>query len=45
MSVDISPNLPPSSSCTAAAEFGEGFFGSWQFDRQFVDAENHQVNL
>src|SRR5688572_1751691 len=27
MNVDISPNLPPSSSWTAAAEFGEGLFG------------------
>lgn len=25
MTVDISANLPPSSSCTGAAEFGEGF--------------------
>jgi hypothetical protein len=27
MKVDISPNFPPSSSCTAAAEFGDGFRG------------------
>src|SRR5688500_4432017 len=27
MKVDISPNFPPRSSCTAAAEFGEGLFG------------------
>src|SRR5688500_4019004 len=27
MNVDISPNFPPNSSWTAAAEFGEGLFG------------------
>src|SRR5688572_8338833 len=27
MKVDISPNFPPSSSCTAAAELGEGLSG------------------
>src|SRR5687768_16397296 len=40
MNVDISPNLPPSNSCTAAAEFGEGFRGrgssSWSLSKRVI---------
>ena len=41
MKVDISPNFPPSSSCTAEAPSGSGSDGGGSADLQAVDARDH----
>ena len=41
MNVDISPNLPPMSSWTAAAPSGSGSEGGGQGDAQAIDTGDH----
>ena len=45
MNVDISPNLPPSSSCTAAAPTGSGSDGGGSSVEQPIDAQDHSFSF